>query len=406
MNLQDFEQILIKNNYAHDYYNVIFELLSSETSQIETHERQNLFEIIKKENFYEYSPLWHLKRDIETLFVLNLKAIDQFHILNVELHCYENYFDFLKNDLFSILSSEIHLYFTKGSIIHSEYDEYDEREIKHTISFHSPLEFYNLIKKEDLFNGFRDTLILEHLLTLEKSYLHNQNPIVKEGLDIMEKCFINPSYFENFVPFWAKYKKLLLNTNSLENDLDILHNVYPEILETYQNYMGTPGINYELDKSMLSKKVSEFYFTHFDSFVEQAGKIPNPLVWIYEARHFLETQNFINNINHQQFEYFKNFNQSSYFKSFVSEVLFSQRFKKEISYPSVKNLLSKNFDFETLFDNFDVSQPTSSDLSNFENYVLDLGKSLKKEDLLPFYRSSRLESKLTIKNNKAKTHKI
>ena len=79
--------------------------------------------------------------------------------------------------------------------------------------------------------------------------------------------------------------------------------------------------------------MTQFFFEHFEEFVTYKGKIPNPLVWIYEPRHFLSTQNFIDNIEEKHFEYFKEFNHSSFFEKFITDILFSQRFNKDIAYP-------------------------------------------------------------------------
>lgn len=406
MDLKKFENIFIKNNYTHDYYNMIFSLLSKENADIELNEREYLFNVIKNEQFYNYSYTWHLSEYFEPGFIGNLKSISTFHSVNKDLHNNPDYFTFLKNDLFPIFQEESNNYFTKGLMIHKDYDEYTESSKETIIKFLSPLDIYNILTKNELFNDIKDNFIIENLIIFENENLNNKNPVIEEGLQIMKASFNDPNYFENFISFWAKYKKLLLNTNSLENDLKIVSEVNPQMYDKYTAYMGTPGINYELDKSILSKEVTKFYFTHFDEFVSHSGKIPNPLVWIYESKKFLETQNFINNISNQQFEYLKNFNKSSYFRKFISEVLFSQRFEKDISYPAVKNLLSKNFDFENLFYNFEVNNPVSTELSNFENYILELSNSLKEKDLLPFYRANKLEDKLSIKNNKIKTHKI
>ena len=83
----------------------------------------------------------------------------------------------------------------------------------------------------------------------------------------------------------------------------------------------------------------------------------------------------VDNIEEKHFEYFKDFNHSSFFEKFITDILFSQRFNNDISYPKIKNILSKNFNFENLFQNFKINNPEIDSLSNFENYILDKNKS-------------------------------
>lgn len=74
--------------------------------------------------------------------------------------------------------------------------------------------------------------------------------------------------------------------------------------------------------------------------------------------------------------------------------------------PKIKNILSKNFNFENLFQNFKINNPEIDSLSNFENYILKLQENNKKQDLLPFYRTVQLEHKLKTKNTSKRNHKI
>lgn len=308
--------------------------------------------------------------------------------------------------MFPIIRGELENYFTKGSMIYKSYDDYTEQQKDINITFFSPLGLYNLFKINDFFNNLQDTILLDNLLHIENEFLKTENPIIKEGIEILDGALKNPDDFSHFIEFWGKYRKLLLPSTPVERDLEIVSSISSELHDKYLEYIVKPNIKYEDEKSILAKKVTQFYFEHFEEFTTYSGKVPNPLVWIYESRKFLSTQKFIDNIEEKHFEYFKSLNHSSFFRKFITDVLFSQRFSKEISYPNIKNLLSKNFNFENLFQNFEINNPSSEEISNFENYLLDLSQSLKTEDLLPFYRSVRLNNKLTIKNINIKKHKI
>lgn len=406
MDLQYFHNILLKNNYEQNYYELIFNLLSHSNNQLNITDRKELFNTIKNEVFYNYSYTWHLREGNKTTFLNQLHSFNEFHKTNYEIHHTQIYQDFLTNNLISILNSELELFFTKGTLLHREYNDYEEREKDILIHFFSPLNFYNLIKSEKILMDLVDKQIIDNLLTIENHYSQIKNPILKEGLNIIEQSLKNPAYFKNFVTFWQKYKKLLLTTSTPENDLNIIEKVVPELYQPYINYMITPGIDYNFDKTVLSKKVTEFYFTYFEDFISYAGEIPNPLVWIHESKNFLSTQKHIDNMQEKHFEYFKHFNDSSFFDSFIANILFSQRFEVKTAYNNVQHILTKNFNFENLFLNFKHSKPSSDELSNFENYLLSLNEKFNKEDLLILYRKHNLNYQLTNNSHSSKKIKI
>ena len=110
-------------------------------------------------------------------------------------------------------------------------------------------------------------------------------------------------------------------------------------------------------------------------------------------------------LEEKHFEYFKEFNHSSFFEKFITDILFSQRFNQDIAYPKIKNIISKNFNFENLFQNFKIHNPEIEEISNFENYLLSLHNKTQNNDLLSFYRSVKLENKLNTKNTTKRNHK-
>lgn len=406
MDLKNFQNILLKHGYEHNYYEIIFNLLSHPNEHLNTEDRKELFEIIQDEIFYNYSYTWHLREGKTTVFLNQLHSFNQFHKSNYELHNTQAYQHFLGNNFTTVLQKELELFFTKGLLLHKEYDDYEEREKDTVIHFFSPLGLYNLIKGENIFNDLVDKQIINNLLAVENHYSQIKNPILQEGLNIVEQSLHNPTYFKNFISFWQKYKKLLLTSNTPENDLDIIEKVAPELYQQYINYMSTPSIDYNFDKTVLSKKVTEFYFTYFEDFISYAGKIPNPLVWIHESKNFLSTQKHIDNMQEKHFEYFKHFNDSSFFDSFIANILFSQRFEAKTAYKNVQNILSKNFNFENLFLHFKYSNESSEGLSNFENYLISLNKKFNQDDLLILYRKHHLNHQLVNNNNLSKKIKI
>lgn len=410
MNIQSLQEILIKNNFEHHYYELIFNLLSSDYTQISSDDRKTLFSIIQNENFYSYSEQWHLSSNGLSYekegFIQHLTSLNKFHESNHAIHNETIYQSFLNNNLMPIIISEVNNFFNKEFVIYKGYDDYTEQQTEVYLYFLSPSDLYNNFKVNNFFPDLLESKIKPTILQIEQEHLSTENPVIKQGLSILNKAFENPQYFAEFIPFWTTYKKMLLPSNSPENDLEIISKVNPEIHDSYCDYMKQQGIHYEFEKSILSQKISQFYFEHFEEFISYSGKIPNPLVWIYESRKFFSIQNAIDNIEEKHFEYFKDFNHSSFFQKFITEVLFAQRFSNEVSYNKVKSLLNKNFNFENLFINFDIQQPSSEDLSNFENYLLKLNKNLETDDLLAFYRVVKLENKLDFKNNPIKKMKI
>lgn len=401
MDFKSFQNIILQNGYEHEYYNMIFRILSNENSVISYDNRRELLSIIKEQNFYHYSYTSHVRDYDSKGFLDSFSSLNDFNNSNKILYNENEYQSFLNQNLFPIIKGELENYFTKGTMIYKSYDDYTDQQRDINITFFSPLGLYNLFKINDFFTNIQDSILLDKILTIENEFSHTENPIIKEGISILDESLKNPKNFSAFVDFWAKYKKMLLPSNAIESDLDIVFRVSPELHTTYCNYVGKPGINYEFEKSILSNKITQFYFEQFETFTSYEGKIPNPLVWIYESRKFLSTQKFIDNIEEKHFEYFKKFNHSSFFRKFITDVLFSQRFTKEISLSKNKNLLIKNFNFENLFEKFEINNPEISDISNFENYLLSLNN-----ELLPFYRSVKLENKMPIKNISIKKHKI
>lgn len=406
MNIEHFENILKHQGFEFQYYELIFDVLSAEDKKISEKDRLQLLSVIQNENFYHYSYHWHAP-DLDNKGLLdNLKSLDKFHINNAPIHSNKDYQDFLNHNLFPILEGESKNYFEKGTMNYKTYDDFNEKEHDVVIKFFSPLSFYNVLQSNQLFSNILEKNIINKLLNIETNYLKTENPIIKEGIVLIDTALKNPEKFSDVLDFCAKYKKILLPSNNVESDLHILSTNYPDLVDSYCNYISKPGINYEFEKSIFSKKMTEFYFKHFEKFISHEGKIPNPLVWIYESRNFLSTHKYIQNIEQQHFEYFKNLNHSSFFQSFVTQVLFSQRFNHEISVNNVKDMLSKNFNFENLFKHVEIHNPTSTELTNFENYMLELSDSMKCPDLLPFYRSKKIEHKLISKNNYIKPRKI
>lgn len=406
MHIEHFENILKHQGFEFQYYELIFDVLSAEDKKISDKDRLQLLSVIKNENFYHYSYTWHV-RDCDTPDIFkNLESLDKFHINNAPIHSNKDYQDFLNNNLFPILEGESKNYFEKGTMSYKTYDDFNEKEHDVFIKFFSPLGFYNILQSKKLFSTILDTSLLNKLLTIEHNYFKTENPIIKEGITLIDNALKNPDTFSKVIDFWAKYKKILLTSNPVESDLDLLFKISPDLVDSYCDYISKPGINYEFEKSIFSKKMTEFYFKHFEYFVSHEGKIPNPLVWIYESRNFLSTHKYIQDIEAPKFEYFKNLNHSSFFQSFVTQVLFSQRFNNDIAVKNVKDMLSKNFNFENLFKNVAIHNPVSEELTNFENYLLQLSESMKSPDLLPFYRSKKLQHKLSMKDNYIKPRKI
>lgn len=407
MNIQNLQKILINNGYEQRYYDMVFELLSNESAQISQEDRQSLFSTIKKQIFYSYNLHINESHYYDADFFVNqFFSLNTFHNVNKFLHEDKEYQQFFHQNFMPIVKEEINNFFTKESMIYKSYDDYNEQQIDISIYFLSPTGLYNSFKTNDLFVDLLESDIKPALLDMENQYLKTENPVIKEGLLILDKSLENPKYFSEFIPFWNRYKKMLLPSNSIESDLEIISQVHPSIHDDYCEYITKKDIHYEFEKSILSRKISQFYFEHFEDFISYAGKIPNPLVWIYESRKFLATQNFIDNIEEKHFEYFKNFNHSSFFEKFITGVLFAQNFSSDVSYEKIKSLLSKNFQFENLFQHFEIDNPSSENLSNFENYLLKLNNDLKTNDLLAFYRNKKLENKLTSKSNFTKKIKI
>lgn len=399
MNLQHFENILKNKGFEFSYYELIFNVLSAEDKEISENDRLTLLSIIKNENFYNYSYTWHVTDYDNKDFTQNLKSLDAFHKNNLSIHTNPNYIEFFQNNLFPILEGELKNYFEKRTMKYTEYDDFDEKNRDVNITFFSPLGLYNLFQQNEFFPDLLNTFLYNKLIEIETSYCKTENPIIQQGISIIDKALKNPQYFENVVDFWAKYKKILLPSNSVENDLNLLDTISPEIMDVYCQYIKRPGIHYEFEKSIFSKKITDFYFKHFDSFILYEGKIPNPLVWIYESKDFLSTQQHIQNIKKEHFEYFKNLNHSTFFKSFITQVLFSQRFNKDIAKKNVKQLLSQDLNFENLFEHVEIVESETKQLTNFENYLLNLSGTMKSPELLPFYRKHKIEHNLVNKNS-------
>jgi len=403
MDLKYFTQLLKNNHHEHNHYETVFNLLKHSDSFLSNDDREELFSIIYDYQFFNYSYTWHINNNED--FLNNLKDLNFFHLNNDCLHNKEEYKLFIIKNLFPIIEEELKYFYDKGSMIYSQYDDDDEYSRSITINFFSPIGITNFFKQNNLFESLNEN-IFNLLTTYENNQLKTENPIIKKGINILSESLTNKESFIQFLEYWNTYKKMLLPSTSVEVDLDIISSVAPEMHTEYCNYITNPKIHYEFEKSILSKYMTQFFFEHFEEFVKYKGKIPNPLVWIYESRHFLSTQNFIDNIEEKHFEYFKDFNHSSFFEKFITDILFSQRFNNDISYPKIKNILSKNFNFENLFQNFKINNPEIDSLSNFENYILKLQENNKKQDLLPFYRTVQLEHRLKTKNTSKRNHKI
>lgn len=406
MNLEHFENILKNKGFEFRYYELIFDVLSVEDQKMSDNDRLNLLSIIKNENFYNYSYHWHVLEFDNKGFIDNLKSLSTFHENNSAIHSDKIYNEFLFDNLIPVLQGELKNYFDKRTLKYTSYDDFDEVEKKVDITFLSPLDIYHSFKLNDLFSDLLDNQIADALISIEKQYCTTNNPVIKEGIALIDKSLKNPESFSEFVDFWSKYKSLLLPSHPVEKDLKLLNKVNPDILDSYCEYIKTPGIFYEFEKSILAKKVTQFYFEHSDTFAIYEGKIANPLLWIYESKHFLSTQHFVNNIQEKHLKYLKALTHNSSFKPFINDVMFSQRLNKDIAYLNSKNMLAKNLDFESFFENYEVSNPTSKEVSNFENYLMELSDKMQKPDLLPFYRSQKLQHKLAIKENYIKPLKI
>lgn len=403
MDLKYFTQLLKNNHHEHNHYETVFDLLKNNDSFLSNNDREELFSIIYDYQFFNYSYTWHINNNED--FLHNLKDLNSFHLNNDCLHHKEEYKLFILKNLFPIIEEELKYFYEKGSMIYSQYNDDDEYSRSITINFFSPIGITNFFKQNNLFESLNED-IFKILIKYENNNLQTENPIIKKGINILNNSLSNPEEFSQFLNYWNIYKKMLLPSTSVEIDLDIISSVHPEIHDEYCDYIIKPKINYEFEKSILSKYMTQFFFEHFEEFVTYKGKIPNPLVWIYESRHFLSTQNFIDNIEEKHFEYFKEFNHSSFFEKFITDILFSQRFNKDIAYPKIKNIISKNFNFENLFQHFKIHNPEIEEISNFENYLLSLNNKTQNNDLLSFYRSIKLENKLNTKNTTKRNHKI
>ena len=343
-------------------------------------ERQELYNIIKHENFYQYSYTWHIKQnnwDTITTLVQNIIEISKFYELNKHL---QDKNLFLEKNLFPIFQEELDLFFKKGNMVYKMYDDDLETTRDINISFYSPLNFYILISTYNSFDSINND-VLKNILNIEEDYSICNNPILKEGIEILNKSLIDPSYFQNFVPFWKKYTKLLLTSNTKANDIEVIRNVAPEKLDDYIKYMVLPGINYEFEKTVLSKKITEFFFNNFEEFIYYNGIIPNPLIWINESKNFLQTQIFLDNISKDHLNYFSLFKNNSIFKDFINNTLFSFSNNKSFSIKKIKHLLELDYNYDHLFKNLKIDK-VSNELSNFENFLLILEQRINSNDLL------------------------
>ena len=62
------------------------------------------------------------------------------------------------------------------------------------------LNFYILISTYNSFDSINND-VLKNILNIEEDYSICNNPILKEGIEILNKSLIDPSYFQNFVHF-------------------------------------------------------------------------------------------------------------------------------------------------------------------------------------------------------------
>jgi hypothetical protein len=417
MNLQNFQQLLSYQD-SKKLSQIIFDFLWNlpiHHQKIDSIQIQELLKIIEHDILFQYQK----KTGTEKYWYWfnQLSQLHQFHQKYIQ---YPSSYLFVKQNLFFLIEKEIFSYYEYYEKIQNSEADFHQKHF-----FLSPLGIYNIFSVNHFFSTFLDADILEHLLSLEKDFTQNKNclnPIIQQGIHIIDQSLKNPLLFQEFILYWNTYQSFLIPQHEnfenrsysyvdLSKDFNFISSLYQQnkisqiMYDQYVSYKTNyyQSHNHDFHKSILSKKMTEFFFTHFEEFQKYSGLIPNATVWIFHARKFLSTQLFLNELNEKHLQYFSHQNKNiDFYEKFVSSIIFSQSFSSDIASEKMKKLFQKNLPLEILFS----QKNSTSNLQSLDLYIRLLAQQMKSQDVISFYQKSKLEQILSSKETIQKSSKI
>ena len=252
----------------------------------------------------------------------------------------------------------------------------------------------------------KENIINEYNESIKDKYT---NPFLDISISILEQSLINPSYFENFVKFWQKNPKNILisskypltsEDNKIQAQLD---NFYSQ--KDIYKYIHEKQLNYLCDL------ISNFFSKHPQEYEKGNNIIPPAFVFLRYTKHQLIFNDIHNNFNEIHYNYFQLFKDNTAYPSFVIDYLFNQKWLSSnnrtnivLGYKHIQNIIQKPF----ILDLFYNSNFTSNKPNNEENMLYLLNSADRKtnttlfNELLPFIRKIKIESKLSDFKNKTK----
>lgn len=413
MQIQEFQSLLPLKE-SQNLSNIIFYFLDSLVSK-NSH-------FYQKNQIIDNQKIESLLESIQNSSVFD-KSIDSHHLKKSLLklhHFYLKYqfFDFIQPfvfyNLYSLIEKEVSEYYTSLSSKNEENNFFNMK------PFFSPLGFFYIFKTENLFSFYQHSNTISFLLSLENKTIEKMtHPILQEGIDILNKSIENPLFFQTFIPYWKKYRPILLpqNTNTtnyqkiLEKDFHFISSLHErqqistQLFQQYSEYNQSNPKAHDFYKSILAKKVAEFFFTHFEDFQKYSSQIPNGTIWIFHSRLFLSTQQFIQNIQQKHIDYFSLQNKNiDFYEKFIFSIIFAQSFSSDIAMIHIRDLFQKKLHLENLF-----SQKNSKEsLQSLGLYLKLLSFNMKnyEQELISLYQKTNLENQLNYQKSFTKLIKI
>lgn len=388
--------LLESHEQGKPFFDIIYNILNKDN--LSQNQRNFLFSIIEDKNLFNHSIDLHSLHSFEGKnFNFISQELNSFFQKNSSISTCEQ---FIINNLMNLYKEEIKKFYQNYLL---QFERYDETIT--TIIYKSPLFLQQITQKNTQFNEFIHTNILQNLIDIEKKEIKTNNPIINEAVKVIDTALINPEYFQHFIPMWKQYGKFFLSDSTPENDLFIIMEKAPNKLELYQNYLKSNTFFHPHEKKILSYKLTEFFFTHYNFFVSFSNQIPNATTWIVESADFLQTNYFMNNLEKKHLDYFSQYHKSSKFHTFLN-FLFEDNIKLNHS-QKIKKLISSHIDFEEIFSkNKEKYNFYDKKNSNFEAFLIKKEHELKEKDLLLYYLNNKIVQKIDTKENIKKLNKI
>jgi hypothetical protein len=400
MQIQEFQSLLSPQE-SQNLSKIIFHFLDSLVSKNSHFYQQN--------QIIEPQKIESLLENIQNHSVFD-KAMDSHHLKESLLKLHKFYLQYQSFDsiqpfvfynLYSFIEKEVSEYYTYLFTKNENNNSYNMK------AFFSPLGFFNIFKKENLFSFYQHSDTISFLLSLENKTIEKvTHPILQEGIEILQKSIENPLFFQTFIPYWKKFRSILLPQNFttnhqsiLEKDFLFISSLYEnqqiskQLFQQYSEYHQSSPKSHDFYKSILAKKMTEFFFTHFENFQQYSSKIPNGTVWIFHSRLFLSTQQFIQNIQQKHIDYFSLQNKNIHFyEEFISSTIFSQSFSSDIAIMNIRDLFQKNLHLENLFSQKNQIEK----LQSLDLYIRLLSVHMKnnQQELISLYQKTTLENQL------------